>query len=64
MAAKPLENPYVNLCESPIDWNALIQNFQKAEAGALTLFCGTVRNHSQGKKVTLFIVAAQKGLGG
>ena len=52
MTSKTILSPYICLTEKPIDWPSLLENFQKPEAGALALFCGTVRNHFEGKKVS------------
>lgn len=41
-----------------VDLNASYQFLESAEAGAVNLFIGTVRNHAQGKKVEKLVFEA------
>ena len=43
--------PRIGITEEPIDIAAMIHKARRAEAGALSIFVGTVRNHAQGREV-------------
>ncbi len=50
----------INIAEAPLDLNDAYGFIQTPSAGGLSLFVGTVRNHSQGKTVLMLDYEAYK----
>lgn len=46
-----MEDNVVSLSESAIDVNAILQYVSSPDSGAIDMFVGTVRNHSEGRTV-------------
>ena len=52
----------VSIIRDPIDIEALCRRAQHPQAGAVLIFCGNIRNHSEGRTVTMLEYEAHESM--